>query len=264
MKKNLLGITMLALFCTACEKNDNPVKIAQDMLAVKYLDSLKSTHFDVKISYNADNAITHYSIMDYQQQANYSYIAEYENGKMAKTFLTAGPNDEPYLRMEVGYNSADQINRMKDVGAGLDTLIYSLNGELSQILTYYIDEFGGKTVIRQRDYTWNNGNIVKELGIDIYPNGRDSLITLYTYDDKINPRARIAGLFCLLEYYNPEDISANNILTSEDNSQFIRKTENTYTYDADNYPATAKSITTAIYDPSDPYIDSTNTRFVYR
>jgi antitoxin component YwqK of YwqJK toxin-antitoxin module len=266
MKKLCLSAAALVVLFAACSKDDDNTPQTP---AKKYLLHMISADDSVEVTYDA--AYNMKKISAYSD-ANSAEISEltYENGKLTKKSASYA-GSEMKLIQSFDYNSAGKLLRANFYVSGVtvsryDSLAYDANGRLTALYEFSSDIDGSYKIWNKYVYTWDSkGNITREVRVAM-PAGvesKDSSITDYTYDNKVNYASRQPEFF-LLEADDPTfGLSANNILksvhTTNTNPGFVSTVTEEYTYDEDGYPVTQKETEketqdgTVVYSSEDSY-----------
>jgi hypothetical protein len=278
MKLSLIYIASLALLFAACKKETTVDPTPDPPVAItKYVQSLVAENGDsTAIEFNIDKSVYRYLLFR-AEGAFMSYTPSYESGsaKITKVEFTTDPSgNNSYVYQTITYNSMQQISLISfyNYDGGLlraDSLVYNGAGKLE---TIYYSEFNSTTNLKELRkkyiHTWDtSGNIIKQEAIDLY--GEDGTTTThYIYDTMINPALKVKGYF--LVKFNESEVagllSANNILTSATTSttgNYTATTNNTYTYDTDDYPTVMTLRSLSQYTGQDVYSDSVKLKLNY-
>lgn len=263
MKKLLFSAAALVMLFAACSKDDDknvdPTPSEKKYFVNRVSDGGDSLAVSYDSTFRVTGTVSTYPTGDGQVSAYYSKPV-YENGKIVEVKFGSKPDALIYSQ-RYEYNAAGKLvksNYMSSSNTEIssyDSLVYDANG---RVAGYFSGEFveGVRRYYSKTNIIWDSkGNVVSELEIDIEDGvaTKDTTVTTYTYDDKVNYIAKQPEFFFL----EPEDIafalSANNILTSVR----IRETykdayTNEYTYDADGYPVTQKETEEYSYGAEQP------------
>lgn len=250
MKKLLFSAAALAVLFAACKDDDtNPTPQATKL----FLNLVRGTD-SIGATYNSSNKIAKYDLVD-SREGGHSYYNEavYENNRLVKLNSSDESPTALLLSQSYDYNAAGRVERIKfyeDDGTqgGYDSLAYDNNGRLAALYTGN-GSAGGTTGLNFHEkyaFVWDSkGNITRQYVIPITDGAetKDTVTTIYTYDDKVNYVAKQPEIF-LMEPEGPAfALSANNIVTEITVWDEFTTEEyiNEYTYDEDNYPVTKKS-----------------------
>jgi len=254
MKKLLLSAAALVVLFAACSKEDDDKNTPQTT-AKKYLQYITSSEDSMDVTYDAANSMK--KIFTYTRYDNSTELEEfiYENGKPTKK--TSTPDGEAArLTQTYEYNSAGKLLKVIDYSYEgpiyrYDSLGYDANGRLTVVYSHVRDNednvnntyhINGKLFL-----TWDSkGNIIRQADVSGPVGEEDSVMTDFTYDDKVNFASRQPEFFL----QNPTNVSfglsANNVITSINvaNSAPLDSINTTkeYTYDEDGYPVTQKEV----------------------
>ncbi|SDH40278.1 hypothetical protein [Chitinophaga filiformis] len=242
MKKLFLSAAALVLLFAACSKDDDN---NTPQSGKKYLLHMLSPGDSVELTYDAANNIK--KVGYYSEDDTEISELTYENGKLiSKSSSVNGAAMK--LLQTFDYNSAGKLLRVNNYVSGTtrshyDSLVYNTNGQLTALYELSADS----KLWNKYAYIWDSkGNITRQVLLDITDGveSKDSSITDYTYDSKVNFASRQPEFF-LLEADNPTfGLSANNVIKSVETSNTrtgynLTVTEE-YTYDEDGYPVTQK------------------------
>jgi len=267
MKKLFLSAAALVVLFAACSKDDDN----NTPTTKKYLLHMLSAEDSVEVKYDAANNIK--EVGAYSDSKEISSLT-YENGKLTKK--SSSVNDGPLRLVETfDYNSAGKLLRTNFyVSDGMksryDSLAYDANGRL--IALYELgSEINGTYKIRTKyAYSWDSkGNINREVRVAVADGveTKDSSITDYTYDDKVNFAAKQPEFF-LLEADEPTfGLSVNNIIksvhTTNTNPGYVLTVTELYTYDEDGYPVTQKETEKETQDGTEVHTYEQSYRYRY-
>lgn len=270
MKHPFICIATLALLFAACKKDDHSPAPAA---VTKYMQSIVSDDGDsTAVEFNIDKSV--YRYLHFSADKSFtSFMPSYEpgTGNIISVDLSTDPaTGESSLYQSVSYNSMKQISTISFYGYNgllekVDSLSYG-SGKLDTIYYFKVNpETSQKELQSKYVHTWDTkGNIVKQEEFSM-----DGLIvTTYTYDNKINPALKVTGYYLINfgEEEVPELLSANNILTStivNTPKNYTASKNNTYEYDADNYPVIMKLRYMMQYAGQDLIADSVKLKLYY-
>lgn len=242
MKKLFLSAAALVVLFAACSKDDD--NNTPDT-AKKYLLHITSPKDSMEFTYDAANnvqKIGYYSPDDTE-------ISEltYENGKLTKKSSSVNGAAMKLLQT-FDYNSAGKLLRVSFYVSGTtksryDSLVYDANGRLTALYELSTDA----KIWSKYAYIWDSkGNVTRQVLLDVTDGveSKDSSITDYTYDNKVNYAFRQPEL-SLLDVEDPAlRLSTNNIIksveTSNTNPGYNLTVTEEYTYDEDGFPVTQK------------------------
>lgn len=249
MKRLLLSATALGMFLIACKEDENAT---QPQVLIQLVENIITETDSVAITYNANHRISLYESRAKNGSSTYYAQPVYNNG--IQTELLTGLNSASSLQKTLGlvYDNTNRllkINSFSQTNArvvGFDSIAYDAIGRPEAI--YRAQSANGQgtdlAVFMRHSLTWDDkGNLLRQIALP-FVNGRegiDSVITNYTYDNRINYLSRQLELF-LIKPEDPAGFSSNNVLTRT--TTFGNTTEivtNVYTYDAEKYPLTVKS-----------------------
>ncbi|MCF6406846.1 hypothetical protein L3C95_28365 [Chitinophaga filiformis] len=248
MKKLLFSAAALVVLFAACSKDDDNTPQS----GKKYLLHILSEEDSLEITYDA--AYNMKKIGNYSTSTEITELT-YENGKLTKK---SGSYDGGEMKLieTFDYNSAGKLLRTNFfVSSGArsryDSLAYDANGRVTALYELG-SEIGGTYKIRHKyAYIWDSkGNVTRTvlLAVTDGVESKDSSITDYTYDDKVNFASRQPEFFAL-EVEDPAfGLSVNNVVksieTSNTNPGYVLTVTEQFTYDEDGYPVTRKEVET--------------------
>jgi len=243
MKKLFLSAAALVVLFAACSKDDDNTPDTSK----KYLTHVLSSGDSVELTYDAANNIK--KVGYYSEDDTEISELTYENGKL--TSKSSSVNGAAMKLLQTfDYNSAGKLLRVNFYVSGTtksryDSLVYDANGHLTALYELSADS----KIWNKYAYIWDSkGNITREVLVNVTDGveSKDSTITDYTYDNKVNYASRQPEFF-LLEADNPTlGLSANNFIKSVETSNkrpgYIMTVTEEYTYDEDGYPVTQKEV----------------------
>lgn len=250
MKKLLFSAAALAVLFAACKDDDtNPTPQTTKL----FLNLVRGTD-SISVTYNANNKIVRLDLAD-NRVGGHPYFNEavYENNRLVKLNYSDESPTALHLAQSYDYNAAGHVEKIKfyeedGTLGGYDSLTYDNTGRLAALYTGN-GSVGGTTGLNFHEkyaFLWDSkGNITKQYVIPITDGveTKDTVTTVYTYDDKVNYVAKQPEIF-LMEPESPAfALSANNIVTEKTvwSETTTEEYTNEYTYDEDNYPVTKKS-----------------------
>ncbi|GAA3931800.1 hypothetical protein GO495_16015 [Chitinophaga oryziterrae] len=255
MKQSFICLATLTLLFAACKKDDSSTTITPTPVT-KYLQSTIATNGDsTSIEFNMDKSVYRYLTFGENPSAT---LPSYTSGMIVTIdFTTDLLLNNIYQRQGITFNDLglpSVISSYDSAGSliGVDSLGYNTDKKLAML--YHAEKDAGtnqEKLLYSYEYTWDiKGNIIKRVMV-AYALDNASSITTYTYDDKINPAPKVLGYY--LVKFNVEDLagllSANNLLTYASHNPFTdisTTVNNTYQYDADDYPAVMTLRTTTM------------------
>jgi len=243
MKKLFFSAAALVVLFAACSKDDDNTPDTSK----KYLTHVLSSGDSVELTYDAANNIK--KVGYYSEDDTEISELTYENGKL--TSKSSSVNGAAMKLLQTfDYNSAGKLLRVNFYVSGTtksryDSLVYDANGHLTALYELSADS----KIWNKYAYIWDSkGNITREVLVNVTDGveSKDSTITDYTYDNKVNYASRQPEFF-LLEADNPTlGLSANNFIKSVETSNkrpgYIMTVTEEYTYDEDGYPVTQKEV----------------------
>lgn len=263
MKKLFLSAAALVVLFAACSKDDDNTPQS----GKKYLLHVLSPTDSVELTYDAANNIK--KVGYYSQEDNEISELTYENGKLVSK--STSTNGAPMKLLQTfDYNSAGKLLRVNFFvstnRSRYDSLVYDANGRLTALYELSADS----KIWSKYAYIWDSkGNINRQVLVDITDGveSKDSSITDYTYDNKVNYASRQPEFF-LLEADNPTlGLSANNVIksveTSNTNLGYNSTVTEEYTYDEDGYPVTQKETEKETLDGTVVHTDENSFRYRY-
>ncbi|GAA3927541.1 hypothetical protein GO495_05455 [Chitinophaga oryziterrae] len=168
-------------------------------------------------------------------------------------------NDTTHKFKTFEYNSGGKVLKAYSYEYGFDkydrydSLVYKATGLIATIYIAAITEAGGSIGLFQKNVLeWDTRqNITQKYSI-LMRDGKetkDTTVTVYTYDNKINYAAQQPILFNL-QMDDPADaLSTNNVLTSITTSGSDgEEISNVFTYDNGNYPITVITTTKELHN----------------
>jgi hypothetical protein len=275
MKQSFICTATLALLFAACKKED--AATTPPVIVTKYVQSIISDTGDSSaVEFNIDKSV--YKLIRFGLNQSFTAtIPSYESG--TGNITTVNVTIDPltysiYQHQIITYNSTKLVSTISFYGfdgslENIDSLSYSDTGNLDTIYYFKFNYETNKNELRSKyAHTWDaKGNIVKQEEISLDPE-EGNTVTTYTYDDKINPALKLKGYYLL--NFDEDDVagllSANNILTSstvDAGRGYSASTNNTYAYDADDYPVVMTLRSINQYSGQDPYKDSVKLRLNY-
>jgi hypothetical protein len=274
MKKLLLSAIVLTVLFLACKKEPAPptMKVFLSMMANDEGQYLKI------LGYNAIKKPAGISILEKDETGEEFRTfgdAKYENERLSQ--LDTGQIDigtsvkYMYKYDDLDSNKVVKVTFFTIVPVRYDSLVYNGNNRLRAIYcrnhTFGIEyPFG---IYKKDTLIWdNNGNITKHYSIPVVngKEGKDTIITSYTYDDKVNFLGMAKELFLLNYEKGISYLSANNVLTQSMRyvaNDSVITTTNVYTYDGENDPATVKTNRKVTKAGTELYNKTTDFNIIY-
>jgi len=253
MKQSLICLTLPLLFA-ACKKDSSTTITPAPV--TKYLQSTITANGDsTSIEFNMDKSVYRYFTFGKNPSAT---LPTYTSGMIVTIdFSTDLLLNNIYQRQGITFNEQGLPSVISSYDAegsltGVDSLGYNTEKKLTML---YHTEKDAATKQEKRlysyEYTWDTkGNIIKRV-MTTYVLSNTTYTTTYTYDNKINPAPKVLGYY--LVKFNVEDLagllSASNLLTYGSYNPFTDITttvNNSYQYDADDYPAVMTLRTTTV------------------
>jgi hypothetical protein len=265
MKQSLICLAALSLLFAACKKDDSSTTITPTPVT-KYLQSTIATNGDsTSIEFNMDKSVYRYFTFGENPSAT---LPSYTSGMIVTIdFSTDLLLNNIYQRQGITFNDLNLPSVISSYDAegsliGVDSLGYNTDKKL--VMLYHSEkdaDTNQEKLMYSYEYTWDTkGNIIKRVMV-AYTLDNANFITTYTYDDKINPAPKVLGYY--LVKFNVEDLagllSANNLLTYESHNPFTDIStivNNSYQYDADDYPAVMTLRTTTQHGQNTAVKDS--------
>ncbi|PWV51469.1 hypothetical protein [Chitinophaga sp. S165] len=252
MKKLLLSTLVLTVLFVACKKDPAPPTL-------KVFGSMKTDpngqyQYLNLLGYNAINKPNGFSVSEIEAGKLFSIYGEakYENERLTQLdtgVATTGTS----VKYMYKYDNNDSSKVVKVifftiVPVRYDSLVYDNDNRLRAIYcrnqTYGLEyPFG---IYKKDTLIWDaNGNITKTYSFSVLngKEGKDTIITSYTYDDRKSFLGTPKELFLLNYERGISYLSANNVLTQSTRyvaNDSVITTTNVYTYDRENDPATVK------------------------
>lgn len=254
MKKLLLSAAALIIIFAACSKDDD--KNTPQTPAKKYLLNMTSSEDSVDMTYDA--AYSMKTIFDYTLYDKSTVLSEfvYENGKPTRK-MNSVDGEAALLSQVYEYNSAGKLLKVNHYTlyngfkSHYDSLAYDANGRLTAVYEHVPDndpDVNSTYHIQSKlAIIWDDkGNVIRTADVSGPEGAKDSVITDFTYDDKVNFASRQPEFFLQKPINAGFGLSANNVIKSvnranSDPQNYITTTKE-YTYDEDGYPVTQKEV----------------------
>ena len=247
MNKLFLSAAVLGLLFTACkDDNTNPEPATTP---VKLISKVIADNDSILFDYDVNRHITLYQ--DHQlEEGNILYVKPvYENDKVTALFTGLTTSSLTIKAMTVQYNSKGNVLSVVNYDPEdatpnqFDSVAYDANGRVAALYTAEkTTEAGHLGFYEKQLFEWDaKGNVVKRYEVAIVDGvpTSDTTTTIYTYDDKVNFKAKQAELFLFGIEDVADALSANNILKEvRSAADYTQTTTAMYTYDEDNYPVT--------------------------
>jgi hypothetical protein len=271
MKYPFICLASLTMLFAACKKEEGtPAPVVP---VTKYVQSIIADNGDsTAVEFNIDKSVYKFLIFG-GDKSFFAAIPSYESGtaNLTKVEVTTDPiSYNTYVQQIITYNSLKEISTISVYNddkslAGVDSLVYGATGKPDTI--YYYEQ---QKLLKRYVQTWDvNGNLVQQEVTDKSADIADaSIITTYTYDKKINPRLKVPG-FNIINFDKDQLavlLSANNVLTSSSvngYTEYTSSSNNTYTYDVDDYPTVMTSKSQSQYIGQELQKDSVTLKFNY-
>ncbi len=250
MKKLLLSTLVLTVLFVACGKDKEPPTL-KVFLSMNTGDQAPYQYLNVH-GYNVIKKPVGFSFLEVEGGLSFAIAGEakYENERLAQLdtgVVTTGTS----VKYMYKYDDAGKVVKVvffTNVPVRYDSLVYDNNNRLRSIYcrnqTYGLEyPFG---IYKKDTLIWDNkGNVTQHYSFPVLngKEGKDTIITSYTYDDKKNFLGSPKELFLLNYEKGIYYSSANNMLTQSTKytaSDSVITTTNTFTYDGENDPATLK------------------------
>lgn len=257
MRKLFFSSLVLGLFFTAC---DPPGDAIPDPVYPLKLLATDVTDMDSSaLSYDTGRRLL---LFEQHEPADdfTSYLKPvYENNRLTAALVGISKNDITHKFKTFEYNAVGELIKAYsyeygfDKYARYDSLVYNASGQIATIYVAAITEVGGSVALFQKNVLeWDtNKNITKKYSIAMRDGKEttDTIVTVYTYDHKINYAAQQPILFNLQMDEPADGLSANNVLTATTSSGSDSEVvSNVFTYDNENYPITVTTTTKQLYN----------------
>jgi hypothetical protein len=257
MKKNPLPLFLLALLIFSCSKKDTDTSTTplpdenEDPVRIE-----KVIHRDFNPnSQQLDTAVYTYEYDDSgrvtKRTIDGSFYEEYTYTDGKITAITSGPGSASSMNSALNYSiySADgdtifmDFSRPNSNGTGTDTTqltyVYK-DGYVTEFWTYlhfYETDF---LHLQKEFYVYNNEGNLSESFMSTLVNPRQSSITVYEWDDKVNPKHGQPKLNTMLLYSGIplESSSVHNPTMYQDSGGHTHTVK--MTYNNDGYPLTVQ------------------------
>ncbi|UPK72281.1 hypothetical protein [Chitinophaga filiformis] len=257
MRKLFFSSLVLGLLFVACDPQ--PDAIPDPVYPLKLLATDLTDMDSSALSYDAGRRLI---LFEQHEPADEfaSYLKPvYENNRLTAALIGISKNDITHKFKTFEYNAVGELIKAYSYEYGFDkygrydSLVYNASGQIATIYVAAITEAGGSVALFQKNVLeWDtNKNITKKYSIAMKDDKetKDTTVTVYTYDNKINYTAQQPILFNLQMDEPADGLSANNVLTATTSSGSDSEViSNVFTYDNENYPVTVTTTTKQLYN----------------
>jgi hypothetical protein len=257
MRRIFFSAAILGLLFTACDPQGDAVPDPSadvKLLATDVTDSDSSV-----LSYDAGSNLVLFEQHELADDFTSFLKPVFENDRLTAALIGISKNDITHKFKSFEYSTGGKLLKAYSYEYGFDkfgrydSLVYNASGLIEAIYVAAITEAGGSIGLFQKNVLeWDtNKNITKRYSI-LMQDGKetkDTTLTVYTYDNKINYAAKQPELF-MLNMDEPADaLSANNVLTAITTfGSDGQEISNVFTYDNESYPVTVKITTKELHN----------------
>lgn len=267
MKQLFMSAVALGLLFTACKKDDKTTTTPKPdtdtvVTPVKLLAKIISKTDSTIFTYDTTKNLALYEAYWLDENSSHYIKPVYENNKVTALMSGADKNSLTVKAMTFQYNTAGKLvsSVLYDIDDQtpnqFDSLAYDANGRVAALyIAEQPTEAGHLAFFEKTAFEWDSkGNVVKSYYIRIEDGveSKDTSTTVYTYDDKVNFKAK-QPVFFLFDLETVQGtLSANNMLTQSISFSDYKETkEVVYTYDEENYPVTIKTTRKTVNNAGD-------------